>query len=496
MGARSEGAGTDFWAVSAAIGRSPAPRFGKGVAMSGVNPGEQRAQAFFKTGNDAAMKNNFDYAIQMYQEACKLVPDNLLYRQALRGIERRKFGNLPAKVGRLVGARVQPIRLRARTAKAKGQWGHVLEVCEEAFAYNPWDVSVSEEAAEAAERLGYREVAQWLLESVVAQANDAGFFRHLAHVYELGENWQKAIQCWERVKKINPNDEEAGRQINSLSANATIARSGLGDAIDKSSQGPSGPESFAPDPEELKRLAMAPEERWKKEIQDAPDRAKAYLELADHYKMHDRLDDAEKVLALAMKNIPGDSYVQMAHSEVQISRLHKRIDHYTRKAQADPTDADAKSKVEQLNRMLGDYEVKEFRRRLALRPDDMNLRYQLGLRLAKAGQHDAAIAEFQQARNVAALRVKALYQTGLSFEANGVLKLAERSFVDALKAVETTEPDNQEMLNDLHYRLGRVAESQGNLKAAEDHYNEVAANDYGYLDVAQRLRNLNLGPSS
>ena len=43
----------------------------------------------------------------------------------------------------------------------------------------------------------------------------------------------------------------------------------------------------------------------------------------------------------------------------------------------------------------------------------------------------------------------------------------------------------------LHYRLGRVAEALGNNEAAEEHYNEVAAIDYTYLDVAKRLRNLN-----
>ncbi len=49
------------------------------------NPGLQRAQIYFQTGNDAALKSNFDYAIDMYKQACKLVPDNLVYRQALRG---------------------------------------------------------------------------------------------------------------------------------------------------------------------------------------------------------------------------------------------------------------------------------------------------------------------------------------------------------------------------------------------------------------------------
>ena len=67
-------------------------------------------------------------------------------------------------------------------------------------------------------------------------------------------------------------------------------------------------------------------------------------------------------------------------------------------------------------------------------------------------------------------------------------KLAERTYQEALKAVE---PDDLATLNALHYRLGRVAEAQGNRDAAEEHYNEVAANDYAYLDVAQRLQSLN-----
>src|SRR4051794_14874782 len=104
---------------------------------------KQMAQAFFERGNQAALKNQYEYAIQMYRDACKLVPDALLYRQALRGVERRQFGNDPAKVGRMASAKTQPIKMRARAAKAQGHWGQVLEVCEEAFAHNPWSVGAS-----------------------------------------------------------------------------------------------------------------------------------------------------------------------------------------------------------------------------------------------------------------------------------------------------------------------------------------------------------------
>ena len=84
-------------------------------------PDLQRALTFFQTGNDAAHKSNFDYAIDMYKRACKIVPDNLVYRQSLRGIERHKFNGDPGKVGMLVGARNQPIMMRSQVRSIEGK---------------------------------------------------------------------------------------------------------------------------------------------------------------------------------------------------------------------------------------------------------------------------------------------------------------------------------------------------------------------------------------
>ncbi len=448
---------------------------------------QQKAQSFFQYGNDAAAKGSVDYAVQMYREALKLQPDNLVFRQALRATVRKKFNNDPSKVGRLAGARVQPVRLRARAAKAKGQWAHVLDVCEEAYVYNPWDVSTSLAASEAATELGFHPLSQWLLESVVGQANDAEFFRNLAQVYQQNENWQKAIQCWERVKQLDPNDEGAQRQMNALSASATIARAGLNEALGKRMGRPTTPDTFAPDVEDAQQQAMTPEERLLKEIDDLPDRPGLYLQLADAYKARGKLDEAERILARGLKTLPADTVLQSAYGEVQVSRLHRAIEKQIKLCKERPNDEAAKSKLDQLENYLNEYEVKEFRRRVTLDPDDLKLQYEMGLRLARAGKHDEAIAAFQQARQSTELRGQALHQSGLSFEATGVMKLAERSYLDALKEAN---PADRPMLNALHYRLGRVAEAQGNTREAEEHYNEVAANDYGYLDVALRLRNL------
>lgn len=455
-------------------------------SASGPNEHHKRAELLFQTGSDAANKGNFDYAIQMCQDACKLDPENLKYRQFLRGVERRKFGNDPTKVSRLVGARNQPIRMKARSAKGHGRYTEVLEICEHAFANNPWDVGAVREAAEAAEHLDWKELAEWLVESVHSVATDIEFFRFAAHIHEINESWNKSIACWEKVKKISPYDEDASRQINAMSASATIKRAGLGETLSKRVT-PSAAEVLAEELEELKQAQIPPEVRLQREIHENPNRVGAYLELVDILKLRNQLDEAAKLLENGLKSNPQDPSLLLANAEIQIGRLQRAIAAWTKQCQERPGDTEAKTKLERLNGLLVEYEIKEFKRRAALHPEDQRIQLELGLRLAKAGNHDEAIIAFQQARAHPALRVQALLNAGLSFEAKGTLKLAERNYQDALKSIDAEDVSS---FNTLHYRLGRVAESQGNYPVAEEHYNEVAANDYGYLDVAQRLSNL------
>lgn len=453
----------------------------------------QRVRGLYDRGMEAGNKGNHDYAIDMFREALKLAPGDLKTRQALRVVQRLKFNNDPSKVGMLVGAKLQPIRLRIRAAKAKANWLHVLEVCEEAFQLHPWDVGAAMDAAEAAIELKVPAMAQWFMESVQAQgANDPHYWRHMAKVYEANQIWQKAISCWERVKKLVPHDEEASRQINALSASATIARSGMQEAIQRAGQpvGRAGPEPDLPEEAEGLRgaRALTPEQKFEHDLTAQPGSPRPFLDLAEHYRMQGRLDEARDVLARGLQACPEDAFLRDVYAEVQLERLRRAVEALDRRLRESPADSEAKSKREKLAAKLADYELAEAKRKVEKHPEDPQLRYELGLRLAQLGKHDEAIQEFQAARSSPAWKVKALLAAGQSFEANGVLKLAERSYQDALKSAEE---DDQEVRNQLHYRLGRVAEEMGHLEEAETHYNEVAANNYGYLDVAARLRSLN-----
>ncbi|MGP0067468.1 MAG: tetratricopeptide repeat protein [Isosphaeraceae bacterium] len=458
------------------------------------SPDLQKAKTFFEYATDAAKKSNLDYAIDMCRQACKLVPDNMLYRQTLRGVERKKFNNDPKTVGKLVGVRNQPLLMQAKSARSKGKFQEALELCEAAFANNPWDVGAARVAAEAAEGLGLGALSQWLIDSVQAVAGkDADFFRFAAGIYETNESWAKAIACWEQVKKINPNDQDVSRKINALSAAGTIKRSGLDEALDQravqAQKASSEAESMQAKLESLKMEQLTPEQRLVKEIVSDPKALHAYVQLADIYRQRSDLEKAEKVLAKGLKANPNDPGLMSIYEDTQIGRLKRALEVQTHRVQENPEDTGAKVKLDELTEMLNKYQVQAYRRRVTLHPEDANLHFQFGKILAQFGKHDEAIGEFQQARSSSdpQLKIQALLQTGLSFEANGAPKLAERNYKDALKLLD---PEDKESFKSIHYQLGRVAETLGNNEAAEEHYNEVAALDYTYLDVAQRLRRL------
>jgi tetratricopeptide (TPR) repeat protein len=468
------------------------PELQKAKTSEADSPEVQKAKTFFQYGNDAAMKSNFDYAIDMYRQACKLVPDNMMYRQSLRGIERKKFKDDPKQVGMMAGARNQPTILRARSARSKQNWAHALEICEEAFVHNPWDVGAARVAAEAAEGMGLMSLAQWYVESVQNISKDVDFFKFAAHIHEENQSWNKAIACWEQVKKLSPNDQDANRQINALSAAGTIKRAGLDDALDKRAAAARAVEAAETRDAKLDRLKqeqLTPEQRLIKEITSDATATHAYVELAELYRGRGELEKAEKVLAKGLKANPNDQGMTQIYEDTNILRLRRAIEVQTRRVQEQPEETAAKVKLDELTQMLDKYEVQAFRRRVKLHPDDAKLHHDLGVILARTGAHDDAIAEFQQARSSSnpLIKVQAMLHSGLSFEANGAHKLAERNYKEALKLIE---PEDKENFNSLHYQLGRVSESLGNNEAAEEHYNEVAANDYTYRDVAQRLRRL------
>jgi len=462
----------------------------------------QRAKAYYDTGLDAAQKRNLDYALQMLNDACRLMPTHLPYRQGLRATQRLRYENDPGKVGMMAKARVQPISLQIRITKSTGSWLKALETCEDAFLLNPWDVHIAMEAAECALELGAPELAEWNLASVADEAEDkVSYLRLKARIYEALGKWSAAIRCFEIIRELVPADQDISSKINSISAKAMMVKSGLESGSKKPTQ-PIGGEIGSEQPGDQVRVShdrkdpagttniepgLTPEERLKKQVEQSPTDIRLVLQLADFYKSSNRWEEADRALNSALKLSPNDLYLRLNHADTRLERMARALDQWDKHIADHPADAEAIGKRAELVRKRNEFQISEFQRRIALNNADAESHFQLGTALTKADRLDEAIAAFQQARNSAEWKVKALTEAGQCFEKVGSAKLAERSYTDALKSVAA---EDTATFNNLHYRLGCLAERNGQLQPAEEHFNEVAANDYGYKDVAKRLRDI------
>src|SRR5438128_790782 len=93
----------------------------------------------FERANQVITTGNYDYGIQLLLTCCKLVPANLIYRQALSRTEKIKFKN-NLRGCRLAFLSNSTVRAKLKAAKGSRDYLKVLEQGEEILTRNPWDI--------------------------------------------------------------------------------------------------------------------------------------------------------------------------------------------------------------------------------------------------------------------------------------------------------------------------------------------------------------------
>ncbi len=177
----------------------------------------QAALAFYERALQVlAQGGGTEYTRQLLANCLKLDPFNLAYRRTLREVNRKVAGSV---LGRLFGKlNVLALKSKMRRARSTGDYRKVLEYGEEILARHPADIGAHVEMARAAEELGLRDLALWLLEQGREQApKNVVLMRALAQFHEDGKDWKRALELWEQIREQVPDDPDARRKINELS---------------------------------------------------------------------------------------------------------------------------------------------------------------------------------------------------------------------------------------------------------------------------------------
>jgi tetratricopeptide (TPR) repeat protein len=457
---------------------------------------EQRraASGQFERANQVLKGGDHEYGLQLLLECCKIDPANLIYRQALRQSQRAWY-QYNEKGQPFAYLRSIWTRFSLKKAMLRGEFREALVLCELVFMRNPWDLSVHLIMAEAFQGLTWHDHALWTLEQIRPfHAKDVNVNRPLARLYERRGNFNQAIALWEMVHKIEPDDPEACRKAKDLAASATIAKGRYEEAVkEETSKAVNVDDETSAERPALGKTAevVMPVQRQSREIeqqleriQKNPKNANGYLQLAHHYRKADQLDKARDVLKQGMEATANHFEIVQAIFDLDIEPFRRDLAVTEEQLRTSPSDKELLAIREKLTKEINTRELEYHRRRSDRYPTDTAARFEMGLRLLRAGQSDEAIKELQSIRTDPRFHGQAVFYLGLCFQSRKNWRLAQRNFEEALQHLG---PSESFLRKETMYLLAVGYAGAGELERAIDLGCELANLDFNYKNIGSLL---------
>ena len=474
------------------------------MSGAGYSPEEQRkrklASDCLKRATEALAKQNWEYAVEMFATAVKMVPDNLMYRQSLRGSERKKYKDNKSGAS-MAFLKLSSIRSRIKKARGAKNWVDMDLAAEEALAVNPWDGQFNADLGEAARERGFLEIATFAYEQATSpdgSPDNKEFLIALAGIYELRKNFTAAVATLDKVMRLDPLNGFVRSKIQALGADSTIYKAGYDEAKsthdvrdDKPKQGyedsvkgdvKTGNEVLAP--------GESVEADLRRMMRKEPANVAHYQKLGDYYRREGKLEDSVKTYKLAL-DVSGDPNIREQMEDVELDMVRRNVNFAKEAAARDPKDEQSRAIVVELATELLSQEIEVFSRRVDRYPNDLKLKHELAKRFMRCKKFDKAIPLLQAASKDIRLEAQVLASLGSCFLAKKQNNLAKRQFEKALEKL--TPGDNPIPFKECCYYLGRLAEEAGDRATAEKYYSEILAIDYDYKDVAKRLSEIQGG---
>jgi tetratricopeptide (TPR) repeat protein len=454
----------------------------------------RRLQECFKHGTGSAAKGDFDYATDMFTRCVLDDPANSIYIQQFLANLAKKYGD-NKKGSKLAGVKGVTIKGYIKKAAYSKDWAALMKSGVEMLKLNPWDVSTLTAMASACEALQNDEAQlAYLKMATLVDPKDPEVNRLCGRALARMGQFDQAISCWARVSQAKPDDEEARRAVGELAIEKTISHGGYEGA--ETSTDVMADKAAKADRRSEATAKLTPDQALEKAIAKKPEDLANYIELADLHTREERHKQAEEVLNRALQVSGGDVAVRERLEDTQLRRGRQQIKIAELKAAKEKTP----EAIELYNKMRAQFNSEEidiFRSRGERYPTNLGYKFELALRLKKAGQYNEAIKCFQAASGDAKRKAATHSELGQCFQKIKQYKLAMSNYESALEAISPRDVDERKVAL---YRAGYLAlalaekylannEPQGkeDLDRADKYLNELAGLDFGYKDVPALL---------
>jgi len=448
----------------------------------------QQSQNFYNKGVAAFERGNLDIAIDLLVQCVTLAPGFSRARKFLRAAQIAKFRK--EKKSKLA-AQMQDfsammLRMKIAGMMKAGKTEVALLETEKLLSMNPLQSQNVELAVEVAEAAGHPEAALFTIEAAYENnPDDMQLLRRVAEYYMKVGDYTKARDAYQKLNAFLPSDQAIFKLLKDAEARVTMA-AGWEEASGKKE----GYRDLIANKDQAKKLDMKAKavvsgsdadeliNEAKARIEKEPNNMNFYRALARLYTQNKRFDEAVQTLEASLKVNASDPELDRALSTAKVAAFEAKID----ALRASGDEAGAQNMATELDQFIFDDLVSRVQRY----PNDLKLRFELGLQYYKYDYFDDAIGQLQLAQRSPKERVEALYYLAMCF-----MKKNQRDM--AIMQLETANeqlPIMDDLKKKVVFALGDLAEQAGDIEKAFAHYKDLYGADIGFQDIGARMERI------
>ena len=452
-----------------------------------VNEIPRDLRALFIKGNDALLRENYDYAIDLFNQVLLREPGFFECRKALRTAQQHKAGGgggLFKKVWSSASSSPQVAKAQLTLRKDPVE---ALAIAEQILNGDPNNSGAHKVIVGAATALQLPQTAVMSLDVLVRNSPKdktlaIEFATQLADTGEV----RRGERILQDLLRASPNDGDLGQALKNLSARRTLGEGGYEiiaggegsyrDILKNETEAKSlEQENRVHKSEDVAERLIA---EYETRLQTETDNLKLLRQLAELYTQKKQFDRAQTLYdQVKASDMGNDPSLDRAIADTKVRQFDHQIE------SLDPAGADHSERVAQLNSEKLTFQVAECQKRVEKFPTDLAIRFEMGTLYFQAGKIGEAIQELQKAQGNPHKRIAAMSLLAQCFAKRKMHDLAAKTLQNAIKEKIVFDDEKKELI----YQLGCVFENLGKKEDAIEQFKLIYETDIGYKDVAAKV---------
>ncbi len=473
---------------------------GKAKAKAdGYKRDPKKGRKFFEHAETVADAKNYDYAVELYVNGLRHMPDAMDKHEALLEVAKRR----KVSGGKPAGMKDKLKKLGDETIDkmlhAEKIWA--MDFTNPSLAYDVMKNAVAadgEQDHESDDSYNLAEIAYWIGEmaadfNAAAKKPDKKLYLHVRDRFGDIGAWDKAVDCHRRAIAMDPGDQNLIAELKDLEAQKyTMDRKEAKTSLENVK----GSEEQELIQAELdtsgtqdERLIAARRAEYEEDPEDV-DKLTKLVDALTRTGQNEHEDEAIELLKAAYETTTQYRYKSRA-GDIKMKQLQRSVRDYKQFVDAAPDSEEYREKYDAAVKERLDFELGEYQDRVKNYPTDLRLKYEFGRRLFQANMLDEAIGMLQQATKEPKSRSASHVLLGRAFMQKDWLDEAIATLQEGFNNHEVKDDNvGKELRYDLmlaHKKVGADKSDDEHLEKAQQHASALLQADINYKDIRDQL---------